>query len=87
MKYFEFGTEHPELMIMLHGGGVSYRGALPAAEYMAQFYHVVLVSYDGFNPTEPETTFQSVDYKASTITRRQQGVQAINSLASIGRNS
>ena len=21
MKYFEFGTEHPELMVMLHGGG------------------------------------------------------------------
>ena len=30
MKYFEFGAEHPELMVMLHGGkidifyGVSY---------------------------------------------------------------
>ena len=23
MKYFEFGQEHPELMVMLHGGGVS----------------------------------------------------------------
>ncbi|ERI79839.1 hypothetical protein HMPREF0239_00658 [Clostridium sp. ATCC BAA-442] len=21
MKYFEFGQEHPELMVMLHGGG------------------------------------------------------------------
>ena len=20
MKYFEFGTEHPELMVILHGG-------------------------------------------------------------------
>ena len=27
MKYFEFGQEHPELMVMLHGG-VCYRGAL-----------------------------------------------------------
>ncbi len=27
---------------MLHGGGVSYLGALPAVEYMAQFYHTVL---------------------------------------------
>lgn len=26
MKYFEFGQEHPELMVMLHGGGTSYRG-------------------------------------------------------------
>jgi len=29
MKYFEFGQEHPELMVMLPGGGVCYRGALP----------------------------------------------------------
>lgn len=37
MKYFEFGQEHPELMVMLHGGGVCYRGALPVAEGMAAF--------------------------------------------------
>ena len=44
MKYFEFGQEHPELMVMLHGGGVCYRGALPVAEEMAKTYHVVLRS-------------------------------------------
>lgn len=26
MKYFEFGTENPECMVLLHGGGTSYRG-------------------------------------------------------------
>ena len=36
MKYFEFGTEHPELMVMLHGGGTSYRGMLPTAKEMAK---------------------------------------------------
>lgn len=45
---------------MLHGGGVCYRGALSVAEEMAKTYHVVLVSYDGFNPDEPETEFKSV---------------------------
>ena len=59
MKYFEFGEENRELMVMLHGGGVSYRGELPAAEEMAKVYHVVLVAYDGFNPDEPETEFKS----------------------------
>ncbi len=59
MKYFEFGTEHPELMVILHGGGVSYLGALPAAKEMAKVYHMVLAAYDGFNPDEPETEFQS----------------------------
>jgi hypothetical protein len=28
MKYFEFGQENPELMVMLPGGGVCYRGAI-----------------------------------------------------------
>ena len=37
LKYFEFGQEHPELMVMLHGG-VCYRGALPVAEEMAKTY-------------------------------------------------
>ncbi len=59
MKYFEFGRENPELIVMLHGGGVSYIGALPAAKGMAKVYHVVLVAYDGFNPDEPETQFKS----------------------------
>ena len=59
MKYFEFGKENPELMVMLHGGGTSYFGALPSAKEMAKIYHVVLVAYDGFNPDEPETIFQS----------------------------
>lgn len=28
MKYFEFGNENEELMVLLHGGGTSYRGVL-----------------------------------------------------------
>ena len=59
MKYFEFGTENPELMVMLHGGGTSYLGMLPTAKVMAKVYHVVLVAYDGFDPDEPETEFVS----------------------------
>lgn len=59
MKYFEFGQEHPELMVMLHGGGTSYRGMLPTAQEIARVYHVVLVAYDGFNPDEPETEYKS----------------------------
>ena len=64
MKYFEFRQEHPELMVMLRGGGVCHRGALPVAEEMAKTYHVVLVAYDGFNPDEPETEFKSVEDEA-----------------------
>lgn len=67
MKYFEFGQEHPELMVMLPGGGVCYRGALPVAEEMAKTYHVVLLAYDGFNPDEPETKFISVPDEARRL--------------------
>lgn len=67
MKYFEFGQEHPELMVMLPGGGVCYRGALPVTEEMAKTYHVVLLAYDGFNPDEPETEFISVPDEARRL--------------------
>ena len=46
-------------MVMLPGGGVCYRGAIPIAEEMAKVYHVVLVAYDGFNPDEPGTEYKS----------------------------
>ncbi|MCM1496239.1 MAG: hypothetical protein NC089_10635 [Bacteroides sp.] len=67
MKFFEFGKENKELMVMLHGGGVSYLGAVPVAECVAKKFHVVLVAYDGFNPSEPETEFTSVMHEAEQI--------------------
>ena len=60
MKYFEFGKENEKLMVLLHGGGVCYKGAVPAAEVLAKTYHVIVVAYDGFNPSESETEFTSV---------------------------
>lgn len=67
MKYFEFGKENEELMVLLHGGGTSYLGVLPTAKKIAEKYHVVLLAYDGFNPSEPETEFRSVAYEAGCI--------------------
>ena len=67
MKYFEFGKENKELMVLLHGGGTSYLGILPTAKKIAETYHVILVAYDGFNPSEPETEFQSVAHEARCL--------------------
>ena len=67
MKYFEFGKENPELMVLLHGGGTSYLGILPTAETIAERYHVILVAYDGFNPSEPDTEFRSVAWEAEKL--------------------
>ena len=67
MKYFEFGKENKELMVLLHGGGTSYLGILPTAKKIAERYHVILTAYDGFNPSEPETEFSSVAYEARSL--------------------
>ena len=67
MKYFELGKENEELMVLLHGGGTSYLGVLPTAEKIAERYHVLLVAYDGFNPSEPDTEFRSVAYEAEKL--------------------
>jgi len=67
MKFFEFGKKNEELIVLLHGGGTSYLGVLPAAKKIAARYHVVLLAYDGFNPSEPETEFRSVAYEARCL--------------------
>lgn len=67
MKYFEYGKENKELVVILHGGGVSYRGAEPTAKIVAEKYHVILVAYDGFNPSEPDTEFVSVQNEARRL--------------------
>ena len=67
MKYFEFGKENEELMVLLHGGGTSYLGVLPTAKKIAEKYHVILLAYDGFNPSEPETEFRSVAWEAREL--------------------
>lgn len=67
MKFFEFGTENSEIMVIFHGGGICYRAGIPTAEVLAKKYHVVLVAYDGFNPTEPETVFGSVVDEAKQL--------------------
>ena len=67
MKYFEFGRASDPLAVILHGGGASYRGAEPAARLLGERFHVVLVAYDGFNPTEPDTQFKSVMDEAQRL--------------------
>ena len=46
MKYYEFGKENEELMVLLHGSGTSYLGVLPTAKKIAEKYHVILPAFD-----------------------------------------
>ena len=43
MKYFEYGKEHGEIAVILHGGRTSYRGVEPTAKLLGEKYHVILV--------------------------------------------
>lgn len=36
MKYFEYGKEHGEIAVILHGGGTSYRGVEPTAKLLGE---------------------------------------------------
>lgn len=67
MKFFEFGKENSEIMVIFHGGGICYRAAVPTAEVLSKKYHVILVAYDGFNPSEPESEFKSVVDEAQRL--------------------
>lgn len=67
MKYWEYGRENPELLVMFHGGGTSYLGAQPAAVLLGERFYVILVAYDGFNPSEPETEFRSPQDEARRL--------------------
>ena len=67
MKCFEFGSASDPVAVILLGGGASYRGAEPAARRLGERFHVVLVAYDGFNPSEPDTQFKSVMDEAQRL--------------------
>ena len=59
VKYFEYGRGNDTFVVMLHSGGTSYKGMEPTAKLLGERFHVLLVAYDGFNPSEPDTQFVS----------------------------
>ena len=47
MKCIEYGTEHAQTLIFLHGGGLSWWNFREEAELLGQDYHVILPILDG----------------------------------------
>ena len=47
MKTVEYGLGHPEVVVLLHGGGLSWWNYKEAALCLAERYHVVLPILDG----------------------------------------
>ena len=60
MKCFEYGKDHPQTILLLHGGGLSWWNYREAAELLQQDYHVVLPILDGHAGSDrPFTTIES----------------------------
>ncbi len=55
MKYFEYGKEHGEIAVILHGGGTSYRDVEPTAKLLGEKYHVILVDWTTASTRRQET--------------------------------
>lgn len=61
----EYGTEHKETIILLHGGGLSWWNYRDAAEVLQDEYHVILPILDGHAGSD--RSFTSIEENASEI--------------------
>ncbi len=59
MEYREFGASNSEVILLLHGGGLSWWSCREAAEYLRQDYRVILPILDGHGGSgRPFTTIE-----------------------------
>jgi pimeloyl-ACP methyl ester carboxylesterase len=73
MKFYEFGKENEETLLLLHGNAstweMSFGKSIPV---LAKQYHVIAAGLDGFDPTE-ETEYISGKDEAEKIIKYIQG--------------
>lgn len=65
MKYMEYGAQHRPVILLLHGGGLSWWNFREEAELLGQQYHVVLPILDGH--TGSDVPFTSMEQNAREI--------------------
>ncbi len=59
MNFVEFGAEHPDTILLLHGGGLSWWNYREAAELLQNEFHIVLPILDGHAGSDrPFTTIE-----------------------------
>jgi len=59
MTVMEFGQQHPEIILLLHGGGLSWWNYSAAAQALSEEHHVVLPVLDGHAGSDaPFTTIE-----------------------------
>ena len=61
----EYGTEHKETIILLHGGGLSWWNYRDVADFLQDEYHVILPILDGHAGSD--RSFTSIEENVSEI--------------------
>ena len=65
MQYVEYGQQHSDVIILLHGGGLSWWNYKEVAELLQHKYHVVLPILNGHAGSD--TDFTTIEENASEI--------------------
>ena len=65
MKIIEYGKQNREVIILLHGGGLSWWNFRQEAELLCDRYHVVLPVLDGH--AESDEAFVSIEDRKSVV--------------------
>ena len=61
----EFGQQNPNVIMLLHGGGLSWWNYREAAQNLAEQYHVVLPVLDGH--ADSDTPFSTIEENAASL--------------------
>ena len=65
MKYVEYGTENKDVILLLHGGGLSWWNFREGAELLQSDYHVILPVLDGHSGSD--RNFTTIEDNAGEI--------------------
>ena len=79
--FHEYGNENPKIIVMIHGTAMSWKMFVPAAEALADTYHVILTGVPGHDP-DIDDEFTSVEQTASEIEEglMHQGISTVDLL-------
>ena len=65
MRYVEYGSQNPETVILLHGGGLSWWNYRDVAQLLSDRFHVILPILDGH--ADSDAPFTSIEENAARI--------------------
>lgn len=65
MRVQEFGQNNPQVILLLHGGGLSWWNYREAAQILAEHYHVVLPVLDGH--ADSDAPFTTIEENAAQL--------------------